>query len=172
MAQVATLPSNRELPDILVVITESVRATDFCSAPASTCPTAPELNAFAPDRIGFTELRSLASYTTIAVGALLSGREQLGDHTHLEGMPLAFDYAKAVRREGSRYYVAYYGAQISSSVFERGTIQNATDRMIDLPDLVGHAVQDEDQVLDSLPDRLLEARFSKDIATLPSPRSA
>lgn len=170
IAQVATLPSNRELPDILLVITESVRAIDFCSAPAAACPTAPELNAFAPDRIGFTELRSLASYTTIAVGALLSGREQLGDHTRLEGMPLAFDYAKAVRHDGSRYYVAYYGAQISSSVFERGTIQNATDKMIDLPDLVGHPVEDEDQVLDTLPDRLLEARFSKDIASLPSPR--
>lgn len=172
VVHVPELPSKRtRLPDVLLVITESVRDSDFCSAPTTSCPTAPELNAFAADRIGLSELRSLASYTTIAVGALLTGREQMGDHAHLASMPLLFDYVKAIRGEdGSRYFVAYYGAQISSSVFERGSIQSATDRMVDLQDLVGHPVEDEDQVLDALPDHLLEARVSRELADLPGPR--
>lgn len=169
---VPQLPSNRaRLPDVLLVVTESVRDADACSLPTDTCATAPELNAFATDRIGFSQLRSLASYTTIAVGGLLTGHEQLGSHEELARMPLLFDYAKAVRGpSNARYFVAYYGAQISSSVFERGSIEGAADRKVDLEDLVGHAVEDEDQVLDALPDRLLEARFSKEVANLPHPR--
>jgi hypothetical protein len=52
-----------ELPDVLLLLTESVRASDACRGLG--CPMGPELDRALPDRITLQQARALSSYTAI-----------------------------------------------------------------------------------------------------------
>jgi len=151
--------SRREPPDVLFLLTESVRAGDFADE---------ETRALVPGRVDLAEMRAVASYTAVSVSALLTGRTQEGPRDALLAAPDLFDAARAVRGDGPRATVAYWSAQ-SASLFERKDPRGAVDSFVTVDDLVGHAVDDEDTVVDRGVDRLLAARAARDLATLAPP---
>lgn len=98
------------LPNVVLIVTESVRADEYCSEPRPDCPTAPEINALLPDRLGFPEMRATASYTVLSLSALVTGRAQNIPRAELFRSPTLFDAIKAVERDGRRPYTAYFSS--------------------------------------------------------------
>ncbi len=143
-----------EVPSILFVLTESVRATSYCKDPAERCDVAPEVSALFPERVAFTEMRSIGSYTAVAVSALITGQTQDGSREDIQRMPTVFDFVRQVRSNDVAPRVAYWSAQLSS-LFERSDVKNAIDSFMTLETLVGVKVEDEDEVVDRGVDRLL-----------------
>ncbi len=99
------------LPNVVLIVTESVRADEYCSEPRPDCPTAPEINALLPERIGLPEMRSTASYTVLSLSALITGRPQNIERAELFRSPTLFDAVKALERDGVRPYTAYFASQ-------------------------------------------------------------
>ena len=162
------LSARDELPNVLIILTESVRANDYCSDHVATCDVAPEVNALVPERVPLLELRSLASYTAVAVSALITGRTQEASRSEIAQAPDIFDFARAVRSGATRPRVVYLSAQ-SDSLFERKDVRSAVDSFATVDTLVGHPVEDEDSVVDRGVDRLLTTRFLEELRTLPKP---
>lgn len=109
--RVPTLRSPRaSLPNVVLLVTESVRADEYCSEPRPACPTAPEVNALLPDRVGLPQMRSLASFTVLSLSALVTGRAQNIPRAELLGSPTVFDALKALEPGGERPYTAYWSA--------------------------------------------------------------
>jgi Sulfatase len=159
------LPSSRaELPSVLFVVTESVRAADYCSGPEPECRVSPEIDRLLPERAPLRELRSIASYTAISISALITGRPQMGSSAEIAEAPNAFDFARSARASGSALRVAYWSAQLES-LFERKDIRSSTDSFVTLPDLIGRPIDDEDSVIDQGVDRLLATRVERELAT-------
>lgn len=159
----------RALPSVLFVFGESVRATDFCSAHVDDCPVAPQVNALLPDRVALGTLRSLASYTAISVGAVFTGRTQLGTAQELAAAPTLFDFARQVRAGNERPHVVYYSAQWST-IFERANALEATDRHLDVEDLFGRKIEDSTDIYAEGVDRRLVDRMIADLSTFPTPQ--
>jgi glucan phosphoethanolaminetransferase (alkaline phosphatase superfamily) len=161
-----------EVPSILFVLTESVRATSYCSDPATHCDVAPETSALFPQRVAFTEMRSVGSYTAVAVSALITGQTQDGSREDIQRMPTVFDFVRQVRASDTAPRVAYWSAQLSS-LFERADVKNAIDSFTTLETLVGTKVEDEDEVVDRGVDRLLADYAVKELPRLgaESPRA-
>lgn len=82
-------------PNVLFIITESVRADAHCSAPTEACPIAPALNAATPRRMPLTQMRSNASTTATSLAVLWSGLPPSASREDLHSFPLLFDYAHA-----------------------------------------------------------------------------
>ncbi|NUP13151.1 MAG: sulfatase-like hydrolase/transferase [Polyangiaceae bacterium] len=81
--------------NVILLLTESVRADAHCSAPAEECPNAPETNLAVPNRMPLTQLRSNSTTTAIQLAVLWSGLEPVESRERLHGVPLLFDYAHA-----------------------------------------------------------------------------
>jgi Sulfatase len=162
------LPSTKaELPNVLFVLTESVRADDYCAAHGDACPTAPEVDALVPDRMPLREMRAVGSYTAVSVAALLTGRPPVHARAD-EAPPSLFDFLKAARARGRAPTVAYWSAQTASVIPHTGARQTV-DSFVTVDDLVGHAVGDEDEVIDRGLDRLLTAHVQAHLRTLQKP---
>jgi hypothetical protein len=161
------LPSRRaELPSVLLVVTESVRATEYCSGHGEKCETSPEIDRLLPNRVPLRQMRAISSYTAIAVGALLTGRTQDGSRQELASMPNVFDWARAVRLRGGRPRAIYWSAQ-SESIFERAHPRTMADEFVTLETLTGRTF-DEDPV-DTGFDRLLSAHVDRAMPALRGP---
>src|SRR5207245_11774468 len=110
--RVPALPSTRTvLPSILVLLTESVRASDYCSSPGAACSVAPKVAALLPDRIAFDEMRAVSSYTAVSVGTILSGMLPVGPRDTVLRTPMLFDFMKSARHPARPFSVAYWSAQ-------------------------------------------------------------
>ncbi|HEX4340950.1 MAG TPA: sulfatase-like hydrolase/transferase [Polyangiaceae bacterium] len=165
------LPSTRaRLPNVLVLLTESVRASDYCAGHGADCATSPELDRLLPDRIALTGMRAVASYTAVSVAALFTGKPPLGSLGDVAATPGYFDYLKAVRAGGHAPAVAYWSAQLDS-VFWRRDVRHAVDSFVAVDDLVGHGVGDEDEVIADGVDRMLTTYTEQHLRTLPTPFS-
>ncbi len=163
------LPARAEvLPSVLFLFGESTRATDYCSAHVDDCPVAPQVNALLPDRVPLRTMRSIASYTAISVGAVFSGRTQLGTAEELAAAPTLFDYVRQIRRGAERPHVVYYSGQWSS-IFEREGTLAATDRHIDVEGLFGRKIDDSTDIYAEAVDRKLVDRMIADLPTFPGP---
>jgi glucan phosphoethanolaminetransferase (alkaline phosphatase superfamily) len=166
---VPPLPSTRQrLPNVLLIVTESVRASDYCTSRGQSCATSPEIDALLPGRIALSQMRSVGSYTCVSVNALLTGRPPIGSPAQVASTPGLFDFMKAVRAGGLSPTVAYWSAQ-TDSVFPRRDVRSTIDSFVTVSDLVGHSVADEDEVIDQGVDRLLTAHVEKHIRSLPEP---
>ncbi len=161
--QVPALSSRRaRLPNVLVILDESVRATDY------SAETTPETTALTAGRVELREMRSVASYTAIAVSSLLTSRPPTERANALDHAPYLFDFVRAVRRATERVHVGYYSSQ-TDSLFERRDVRSATDAFVTVDDLVGHRVDDIDDVIDLGVDNLLAARVERDLPKLEKP---
>jgi hypothetical protein len=167
--RVGALPSVRaRLPSVLFLITESVRASDYCPTHGDRCLVAPEVAALVPGRIDLREMRSLSSYTAVSIAAILSGAVPLGRRDPLPRAPLLFDYWKALRHPSESLSVAYWSAQTASTL-DRPDLGKTVDSFVTVEDLVGHTVGDEDEVFDEGVDRLLASRIDTEMRKISAP---
>ena len=88
-------PAVAAAPDIVLIFGESVRRDEVCSQPSESCKKSPELDATAPERIGFRHSFSVASCTEVASAVLWSGLHILSKPEELQTAPLVWDFAKA-----------------------------------------------------------------------------
>jgi len=170
-AHVPPLSSRRErLPNVLFVLTESVRADDYCSNYDANCKIAPRVAALLPQRVALREMRSVASYTAVSVSALVTGLSQLGPRAEIRAAPTWFDWIRAVRTDdpSTKPAVVYWSAQ-SEKVFERTDLRAAMDSFVTMETLLGHAVADEDEMIDRGMDRMLAAHVAENLPTLHAP---
>jgi hypothetical protein len=166
---VPELPSTRtELPSILFLLTESVRASDYCSAHGPGCATSPEVDRLLPERAPLLGMRAVASYTAVSVSTLFTGRAPFGSLEALSSAPGLFDFTRAVRSRGAAPTMAYWSAQ-TASVFSRRDVRSAADSFVAVDDLVGHDVADEDEVIDAGLDRLLLSYAERHLHELREP---
>jgi hypothetical protein len=165
---VPILPSSRrELPNILLILTESVREKTYCSEPRSGCPFTPELDRVLPDRIPLRQMRSVASYTAVSVAALLTGRTQQSRRAELTASPTLFDFARSVRAGETRPTIAYWSAQ-SANVLERD-LRGAVDSWVSVETLLGHEIGDEDDAVELGMDQKLKEYFVRELPRLKRP---
>jgi Sulfatase len=81
--------------DVVFVLTESVRATDACSAFDPACASTPFTNEALPARFGFREMRSVDSTTALSLAVLWSGLLPTASREALHSAPLVWEYAHA-----------------------------------------------------------------------------
>jgi len=161
--QVPMLGTKRaRVPNVLFILDESVRARDYDQT------TAPETAALTKGRVDLKEMRSVASYTAIAVSALLTSRPPTEREDELQRAPCLFDFARAAVSVGGRVHVGYFSSQ-TDSLFERRDIRAATDVFLTVDDLVGRKVDDIDDVMEQGVDRKLALRVESELQTLPKP---
>ncbi len=158
-----------EAPNVLFILTESVRASDWCGDPAAPCEVAPETHALTRDRVALGQMRAVSSYTAVSFTALTTGRSQGGAKEELARIPTLFDFLPAARTpRGERIHTAYLSSQ-SRTVFEREEVRRLLDVFVSVEDLVGHEVEDEDTVLPLGVDRLLATRCEQTIVRRDGP---
>ncbi len=159
IASAVTLPvlhsERRDPPNVLLVITESVRTTEYDAT------TAPETTAAFPDRAALREMRAVSSYTALSLSALLTGRTQEAPRDAILRAPSVFDYAHA-----ARYSVGYWSAH-AADIFEAKSVHAATDRFVTVESLVG---KDPDDDWVSPLDRMIVDRFTAEIGEVAGAR--
>jgi hypothetical protein len=138
------------LPNVLFIITESVRASDSCLGRG--CATSPELDRLVPDRITFQRARSISSYTAIALSGILTGQTQLKSRRELARVPDLFDVAHAVRAQNGGYSIHYWSSQMAG-VLERGALETVADDVITAETLLGHPLSDIEDAVEAILDR-------------------
>ncbi|MBS2013654.1 MAG: sulfatase-like hydrolase/transferase [Deltaproteobacteria bacterium] len=172
-AAAAPLPPllvERPLPNVLFVLTESVRAVDY--RPSGDAPTAPETKKVTEGRVDLEQLRSVSSYTAVSVSAVLTARSQEGSRADILRSPSLFDFAHAARdRHGVRPTVAYYSAQ-SETVFETNEVRAAVDRFVSIETIHGRDVTEEEDYASRPFDRDVVDRFLADLPSMKEPRVA
>jgi glucan phosphoethanolaminetransferase (alkaline phosphatase superfamily) len=111
-----------ELPSVLFILSESIRAEDY------DAETAPETAALTKGRVDLAQMRSVASYTALSFSALLTGRSQEAERDAILRSPSIFDYARAARdARGQRPTIVYWSSQ-SREVFETNDLRAPLDR--------------------------------------------
>ena len=105
------------VPSILFILTESVRASDWCGDPAEPCPLSPEIARLLPARSPLLQMRATASYTAISLSVLLGGMLQLGSREPIAAGAHLFDCA---RHQGRRTPArSHYWSAHKPNFFER-----------------------------------------------------
>jgi hypothetical protein len=144
----------RRLPDVLLIVTESVRASDGCQR--HRCTTGRELVRALPEPVILEQARSLASYTAVAVLALVTGRTQERPSPELARFPDLFDLARAARAGAERYSVRYWSAQLADSI-PHGSLTGVADEVVTAETLLGHALDSiEESVMGRLDRRIAD----------------
>lgn len=157
------LSTRTELPDVLFVLSESIRAADYSASGAR--PTARAAAAVTAGRVDLTEMRAVSSYTAVSVSALLTGRSQEGSRDEILRAPNLFDVAHATRdAAGSAPVVLYVSAQ-SETVFEAKDVRASIDRFVTVETILGRDVDDAEYVTVPL-DRLVTERLETELAAV------
>lgn len=165
----APMTSRRaRIPNVLFVLTESVRATDYCGDPSEPCVLAPEVAALVPRRIALAELRAASSYTAISLSVLLTGRLQLGSRDAILGAPDLFDLVRATRAGDTPLSVHYWSAH-SGTIFERADVDRAVDSYVSADTMMGHPIEDVEDAIEHGLDRRLANECEARVAKLSSP---
>jgi glucan phosphoethanolaminetransferase (alkaline phosphatase superfamily) len=93
---VAPIHPHPALPrNVVLLVTESVRAQSVCVSPQPNCKYTPFSNKAVPDRIGLTQMRALDSTTAISVAVLWNGLLPTESREALHSAPLLWEYAHA-----------------------------------------------------------------------------
>jgi glucan phosphoethanolaminetransferase (alkaline phosphatase superfamily) len=156
---VPPLTSQRAVPpNVLLLLTESVRADAYCSTYDPQCSRSPHSNALLPHRVGLAELRSVASTTAISLAVLLGGVSPRASYQVMHEAPLLFDYARA-----AGYSTAYWTSQNLFFANSRLFVKNlGVDAFISGTQLDPHADidlgADEAKLADVVSDGLAELR--------------
>lgn len=149
------------VPNVLFVLSESIRASDY--VPETT----PELRNLPGKRFDLRQMRSVASYTAVSLSALVTGRSQEGPREDILRSPSLFDIGRAARdgKGGAqRPFVGYFSAQLRD-IFETKDVWAAADKMTALEDLVGKNLEEADQPTEELPlDRMIVDEMNKTLA--------
>ena len=166
---VPTVRPARRPAAVLLILNESIRASDYCDAPGPDCAVAPKTAAATADRVVFHEARAVASYTALSVSALFTGHLPIDGQKVLVESPMVFDLVRSMSyQDGTRPTVHYVSAQ-TDSFFDRTDLRSVVDTYVTVADLVGHPVDDIDDVIDQGTDRLLADRAETELAKLRPP---
>ncbi len=92
--------------NVLLVLTESVRAQSTCVAYTKDCPWTPNANAAVPNRLPLTQMRAVDSTTAISLSVLWSGLAPTESRAAMHSAPLLWEYARAAGLE-----TAYWTSQ-------------------------------------------------------------
>jgi hypothetical protein len=142
----------REVPNILFVLTESVRADDYGPA------TAPYTAQLLRERFELAEMRSVASFTVISLSALVTGRSQEALRDDILRGANIFDFGHAAGA-----WVSYHSAH-SREIFETKDVRAAADRFFTLEDLAQREnVDDDADLIVQHLDRMTVDRFIADL---------
>jgi glucan phosphoethanolaminetransferase (alkaline phosphatase superfamily) len=160
------LPALRAAPaaprNVLLILTESLRADVACSEPAprSRCPATPFTNDAAPGRVGLSQMRATSSTTAIQLAVLWTGLAPTAGRDALHRAPVVFDLAHAAGLD-----TAYWTSQHPMFANARLWAQDLPVRLHASATLLD-PLADVDTGAD---DRLLTARAAREIATLREP---
>jgi arylsulfatase A-like enzyme len=147
-------------PNVLFIITESVRADAHCSAPTADCKISPAINAALPNRMPLLQMRSNDSTTAISLAVLWSGLPPTASRHDLHTAPLLFDYAHA-----AGYDTAYWSSHHMMFANSRLYVQ-------DLPTSHQTGATDLDPLADmdlGARDDLLTERIRHDFSSMREP---
>jgi hypothetical protein len=158
--------TRRELPNVLLLLSESLRASDGCQAPG--CPTSPELDRTLPDRVTLTQARTVASYSWLALSAVISSRTQVGPRAEIAAAPDIFDFARAARARGARYSLRYWSSQLAS-VFEREDLAQTVDELVTAETLTGGPLDDIENSVSAGLDREIARKCERSFEPGPKP---
>jgi glucan phosphoethanolaminetransferase (alkaline phosphatase superfamily) len=89
--------------NVLLLITESVRAQSVCVEPTHDCKTTPFSNAAAPGRIPLTQMRALDSTTAISLAVMWGGLLPTASREKLHSAPIIWEYANAAGIQNAYY---------------------------------------------------------------------
>ena len=81
--------------NVLLVLTESIRASSTCTAFTEHCAVTPFSNAAAPARLPLNQMRAIDSTTAISLAILWSGLSPTETRAELHSAPLLWEYAHA-----------------------------------------------------------------------------
>ncbi len=146
--------------NVVLVLTESVRADAYCSEHVEPCAFSPRVNDAVPDRMPLLQLRSNASTTAIELAVLWSGLEPVESREKLHSAPLLFDYAHAAGME-TAYWTSHHMMFANSRLFVQ-----------DLPTKFQCGATDVDPLADidtGGADELLVARVKEQMPELKEP---
>lgn len=152
--------SKVDRPNVLFIITESVRADAHCSAPTSDCAISPATNATLPNRMPLLQMRANDSTTAISLAVLWSGLPPTASRDDLHTWPLLFDYAHA-----AGFDTAYWSSHHMMFANSRLYVQ-------DLPTSHQTGATDLDPLADmdlGARDDLLTARIRQDFGAMHEP---
>ena len=154
----ANLPplTGTRAPNVLVVLTESVRASDF------DAETSPELAALFAGGARLSEMRAVASYTALSLSALLTGLPQAGARDDVLGAPDLFDYARA-------FGAAHYWSAHSETVFERAGVGAGLASFVTADTLLGHPIGDVEEAVAGGLDRRVAAECARRFPVMGGP---
>jgi glucan phosphoethanolaminetransferase (alkaline phosphatase superfamily) len=87
--------SPKRARNVLLVLTESVRASSTCVAYTHDCAWTPFSNEAAPDRLPLLRMRAVDSTTAISLAVMWSGHAPTEPRAALHSAPLLWEYAQA-----------------------------------------------------------------------------
>jgi glucan phosphoethanolaminetransferase (alkaline phosphatase superfamily) len=103
VAPIAPKPATRR--NVVMIVTESVRAQSVCLDWSPDCKYTPFSNAAAKERIALRQMRALDSTTAISLAIMWGGMLPTSDRHTFHSMPIIWEYAHAAGLE-SAYYTA------------------------------------------------------------------
>jgi len=151
--------------NVLVLLDESVRASDVCSVPVQgddddACEKTPFTSRALPGRLGFTQMRSLDSTTSLSMAALLTGHGPDEPRATLLGVPSLFEYAHAAGVDAG-FWTSQNLLYANAGRFLDGAPMSVF--------VSGTELEPYADYLDGADDAKLLARVSSDLPTLREP---
>ena len=155
-----TTSTRATLPNTLFVLTESVRASDYGPQ------TAPRLHALLRDRerVPLAFMRSVGSYTSIALSGLYTGIHQVRPRQEILEAPTLFDFMRALRTpDGVTLRTHYFAAHLKYYLMGR---ELSAHQVVRLEDLTGDAEGALPETAQHGEDGLLVDRFLRELPSL------
>lgn len=155
--QLAPLYTERaRLPNVMFVLTESVRAEDYGAT------TAPE-HTKVPGRVDFSQMRAVASFTMLSLSAILTGRTQEGPREDILRSPTMFDYAHFARDPSGRHLATVHVSGQSQWVLETPALRANIEDFTAAESIAGHDPEEDDppRAMDDLVVDTLVGRLAK-----------
>lgn len=105
--------------NLVIMINESLRFDSVCNEYDKDCKYTPRMNAAAPNRIPFQQMRALDSATLISVPVILAGIIPTVSYEEMHSAPTIWEYAEAAGWE-STYWTSQNWEWNDTAVFLRG----------------------------------------------------
>ena len=156
----ALAPAPHPARNVLLVVTESVRADVVCVAHEPGCTTTPATDAAAPDRLPLLAMRANDSTTAISIAVLWSGLAPTDSRDAIHSAPLLFDFARAAGVDAA-YWTSQHPMFANARLFVRDL---ATSHQCGATDLEPDAHIDV-----GAKDELLTERVLRDLGELREP---
>ncbi len=134
--------------NVVMVITESVRAQSVCLDYSESCKYTPFSNKAVPERIALKQMRALDSTTAISLAIMWSGLLPTENRKQLHSAPLLWEYTHAAKLE-SAYYTSQNLLFGNSGTWLEGTpwTRHVSATMIE-PDATYETGSDDRKLID------------------------